>query len=200
VVTRASERTARRAQGVTPQASAAAGDVRWYVDATTRPSAELAADDESVLGGGMANRSWRIRLARASLALAALAFLGFGLLFLLRPESIQSMGVLLESATARTEIRGFYGGLEVGLGLFFFVSLLRVAWFRPALLAQAATLSGIALGRIVGIVVEGSGEVLIWFYASVEIAGALLGLVAYVAMIGVESKETSESPNTAETR
>jgi hypothetical protein len=132
---------------------------------------------------------WRVRLARISLGLVTLVFLGFGVLFLLRPEAIDSMGIVLESATARTEIRGFYGGLEIGLGLFFGIAMLRPRWFRPALLAQTATLGGIGLGRIVGVIYEGSAEAVIWMFIAVELAGAVLGLLAYVGMIVVESSD-----------
>jgi hypothetical protein len=143
---------------------------------------------------------WRVRLARVSLGLTTLAFLGFGLLFLFRPDAIASMGVSLESATARTEIRGFYGGMEIGLGVFFGISLLRPRWFRPALLAQVAAFGGLAMGRIVGVLAEGSAEIVIWFFVAIELAAALLGLVAYLALLGGHSIDDPAQSQAQETR
>ena len=119
-----------------------------------------------------------MRLARASLLLAVAAFAGFGLAMLARPSVLGVLGVELARPAARTEIRAFYGGLELGLALFFARVAVEPAWFRPALFALAASLGGVALARLAGIMVDGSAGPLVLLLGAAEAAGALLALVA----------------------
>src|SRR5688572_11143560 len=119
-----------------------------------------------------------MNLPRLSLRLAALAFAGFGVALLVRPELLGMLGVELARPAAVTEIRAFYGGLELGLALFFAVASTRDEWLRPALFAQAASLGGIVLARLFGFVIDGSAEPLMLLFAALEGAGALLGVIA----------------------
>ena len=119
-----------------------------------------------------------VRLARVSLVLAALAYAGFGVATLVRPSVLNVLGIELLRPAASTEIRAFYGGLELGMALFFARAAAEPAWFRPALFAQAASLGGVVLARLAGIAVDGSGEPLVLLLGAAEGAGALLGLVA----------------------
>lgn len=117
-------------------------------------------------------------LARLSLALSALVFGGFGAWLLVQPQALSALGIELATPAARTEIRGFYGGLELGLAGFFAVAALRPAWFRPALVVQVCALGGIAAGRLVGFALDGPPEALLLALLAAEIAGTGLGLVA----------------------
>jgi hypothetical protein len=123
-------------------------------------------------------------LPRLSLRLAALAFAGFGVALLVRPELIEMLGLELGRAAAVTEIRAFYGGLELGLALFFALASTRDAWLAPALFAQAAALGGIVLARLVGVALDGGPEPLILLFAAVEGTGAMLALVALRGLRG----------------
>lgn len=118
------------------------------------------------------------RFARVSLVVAALGLLGFGVPLLVAPRLMGVVGIQLGRAAAATEIRAFYGGLELGLAAFFFAAARRDAWLRPALFAQAAGFGGIVAARLVGIVVDGSAEPMIFLFAAVEGMGALLGAIA----------------------
>jgi hypothetical protein len=119
-----------------------------------------------------------MRLARISLGLTAIVFGGFGLWLLLQPEGITGLGVELTGPVARAEIRGFYGGLELGFALFFAVSASRTRWFGPGLFAQAAALGGAATGRSFGIVVDGVSDGLFFALLAAELTGCLVGIVA----------------------
>jgi len=121
-------------------------------------------------------------LARLSLALAALAFGGFGAWLLVQPEALAALGVDLTTATARTEVRGFYGGLELGLAGFFTVAALRPAWFGPALVLQVCALGGVAAGRLVGFLVDRSADGLLVALLAAELAGTVLGLAALAGL------------------
>jgi hypothetical protein len=140
----------------------------------------------------MSESGGRIRLARTSLVLTALVFFVFGLLFLASPKMIEIMGVSLDTPTARTEIRGFYGGMELGLA-FFFITTLRKQWLRPGLICQMASLGGLALGRVVGVLVDGSPDLSIWLLTSVETAGALFGLIAYLGLGTLDATEPARA-------
>ena len=126
----------------------------------------------------------RIQLARVSLVLTALVFFGFGALFALRPDAIGTMGVVTESITARIEIRAYYGGLGLGLGIFFALAAARRGWHLPALVAQIGSLGGLAAGRVLGMSLEGSAPIAMVLFAAVELAGVGLGLVALMALLG----------------
>jgi hypothetical protein len=115
-------------------------------------------------------------LARLSLGLTAAAFTGFGAWLLLDPRALSRVDVDTPTSRARAEIRGFYGGLELGMGLFFALSAARPAWHRPALVAQAATLGGSALARTASMRLDPPGDPLIRLLAVLEgmaAAGAL---------------------------
>ena len=118
------------------------------------------------------------RFARASLLLAALGLIGFGVALLVKPSLLGVVGVELARPAASTEIRAFYGGLELGLAVFFIAASTRSNWLRPALFAQVAAFGGIVLARLIGILVDGSAEPMILIFAALEGAGALLGFIA----------------------
>ena len=117
-------------------------------------------------------------LPRLALRLAALAFAGFGVALLVRPELIGALGLELGRPAAATEIRAFYGGLELGLALFFGLASTRDAWLRPALFAQAASLGGIVLARLIGLALDGSAEPIILLAGAAEGTGAVLAVIA----------------------
>lgn len=119
-----------------------------------------------------------MRFARLSLILAALGMVGFGLPLLIRPSLLGVVGVALTRPAAATEIRAFYGGLELGLAAFFFAASRRDGWLRPALFAQAAGLGAIVAARLLGVLIDGSAEPMIFLFATIEGTGALLGIVA----------------------
>lgn len=124
------------------------------------------------------------RFARVSLIVAGLGLLGFGLPLLVKPALMGVVGIRFARAAAATEIRAFYGGLELGLAAFFFAAARRDAWLRPALFAQAAGLGGIVVARLIGMLVDGSAEPMLFLFAAVEGTGALLGAVALRRLAG----------------
>ena len=117
-------------------------------------------------------------LARLSLGLTALAFAVFGALFLVSPTTLVRIGVLLTLPNAVTEIRAFYGGMELGLAAFFVLALQRPAWIVPALVLQALALGATAVARLVGIVLEGGTTEIMLVLAAAEAAGCVLAIVA----------------------
>lgn len=117
-------------------------------------------------------------LARWSLGLSALVLLGFGVAVLLDPAVLRSAGVVAPEAAGAVELRAFYGGLELGLAAFLLLALRRPGWYVPALAMQVLALGGVALARLIGIVLTPTSEALVFGSLLVEAAGAALGLVA----------------------
>lgn len=123
-----------------------------------------------------------MRLARTSLALAALGFAGFGSVLFLRPDLLSYVGVDLLRPAAATEIRAFYGGLELGLAVFLAYAATQPSWFRPALVVQVAALGGVTLARGLGLLVDASAEPLVLVFGALEAGGALVGLTALLRL------------------
>lgn len=112
---------------------------------------------------------------RLILALSALAFLGFGVVFLVSPAPMAAfVDLAVLTPTAHTEIRAMYGGLEIGLGVVLLTLLGRqdhvVVGLRVALFAFA----GMALGRLAGLVVDGVWQPVMWLLTAIEVIAAAL--------------------------
>jgi hypothetical protein len=121
-------------------------------------------------------------LPKLSLLLSALVYGGFGATFLIAPQLLGSVGVEIARPAGAVELRAIYGGMELGLAIFFTLALSRPAWHRPALWAQALTLGAAAAARLGGLAIAGGGEDLIIALAAAETAGALMGVLALRAM------------------
>jgi uncharacterized protein DUF4345 len=102
-------------------------------------------------------------LTRTFLAVNSLFWLPWGLLNLIRPESwsgevIPNLDVYdLSSAVARTEVRAMYGGLQMSIGIFALVGAFRPKHRDSAFLFFLLALTGLALCRLGGMIVEGDG-------------------------------------------
>ncbi len=119
-------------------------------------------------------------MARAYLLLVGLVFFGLGLWFLIKPEAVgEFAGLRAESADARTEIRAFFGGLEIGIGAFLCGCALRRRHLDTGLWATAWFLGCTGLARLAGILMHGRDDWDMPAFAAAEIlaAAAALALV-----------------------
>ena len=121
-------------------------------------------------------------LARITLWLGGLGFLAFGLAFLIAPlQTMAAAGLTLEGPLAATELRAFYGGLELALG-----GLLIAADLRPArrqgLILALACYGGIGTCRLLGIVLAGSATSFLWAALTVELGLAAMAGLALKGM------------------
>lgn len=116
-------------------------------------------------------------LARFTLWLGGLGFLGFGLAFLIAPlETLAAAGIVVTGDLAATELRAFYGGLEVALGAL----LIAADWTgsrREGLILCLASYGGIGLARGLGMLLAASATPFLWFALVTELTLAgLAGL------------------------
>lgn len=113
-------------------------------------------------------------LARFILWLGGLCFLGFGLAFLIAPlPTLGATGIVLQGDLAATELRAFYGGLEVALGTLLIAADLRGAR-QQGLLLSLASYGGIGLARALGITLAGTATPFLWFALATELLLAAL--------------------------
>jgi hypothetical protein len=114
------------------------------------------------------------------IAVAALFFLGMGLLALVRPARLVApFGISLSGPEARLEVCAVYGGFGIAIA-----ALLGVAAFDPAahrgeVVAVAVAMLGMAGGRLLGRARDRPGAFYpVWFYFWVEVVVGVLLLVS----------------------
>jgi len=101
-------------------------------------------------------------------------FVGMGLLALASPESITSpFGMPTLTPAGRNEVRAVYGGFGLAVAAVLVLALYTPALRAGVLLAIAASLAGMAAGRLVAALVERPPAFYpSWFYCGVETAMA----------------------------
>jgi hypothetical protein len=120
-----------------------------------------------------------MRLARFTLWLSGLSFIGFGLAFLIAPlQTLASAGVEMSGALAAAELRAFYGGLELGLGLLMLAAD-RQARHRPyGLILVIGSFGAIGLARALAMALGSVSTPFMWFALGTELLFALLAVIA----------------------
>ena len=88
-------------------------------------------------------------LARLILVVQILVFAGFGLAYWFRPYEMANLsGMLLMETASVSNVRVYYGGLQVGLALFLLWALRGRELMRAALMMLLLVQSALALARI----------------------------------------------------
>lgn len=124
-------------------------------------------------------------MVRAILVLAALAYVGFGVASLLWPDAVVgTVRLEIGNATARTDVRALYGGLEIGFGLFLAWAALDPSRFAAGTVATALAFGAMGGSRAYGMLVDGQIEGVTWFALAIEVTGALLGALAVARVDG----------------
>jgi hypothetical protein len=95
-------------------------------------------------------------LRRLVLWIAAIAFAGFGLLFIALPSRTAAMvDIQLTSHTGVTDFIATYGGFELGFAVFLFSCLRNDERVRVGLMASGYAVAGFAVTRAAAIVAFG---------------------------------------------
>lgn len=130
----------------------------------------------------------------------AIGFAGFGIALLIFPNLIGMVGIKELTNSGLVEIRALYGGLKLGIGLFFLLALNRPQWVRAALVAQVCLVSGLALGRIFGLVVSNwQTKPIIYLILAAELILAILGAITLISNKKAKKKNEFEIKKDRET-
>ncbi len=103
------------------------------------------------------------------LLLNAIMWLGLGIWCALTPEKVaEKVGFQLFNNQGVVEFMAVYGGLELGVGVFYFAAW----WFATlqfsAVLFSACVYGGIVLMRLAGILARGTDIGSAWYFFGVE--------------------------------
>ena len=117
------------------------------------------------------------------LALCALGFFAFGLWLLVDAGgALAKVGIHAQTPTGLVELRAFYGGMELGLGLFLAWCALRPEWREAGLWLVVLANGGAGLARLGSALVAGTalggylGWALLWELGFAALGGLALTL------------------------
>ena len=103
---------------------------------------------------------------RLFLIVQSLILAGFGLAYYVRPHELANLsGMLLMAPAAVTDVRAYYGGLQLGLALWLGLALLRGELLRPALMLLVLLYSALLLARLGGLWLDGGAQQTFNLYA-----------------------------------
>ena len=130
-------------------------------------------------------------MSRIALVLNGLIFTLVGVLTLLDPVAmLANFDVVLANPVALAHERSIQGGGMASAGVLMWLGLMRGDFRRPALVAAAFVMWGFALGRLLGVIVDGATDAAVLGGMGME---ALLGSLAAVAL---RREEPATSPTT----
>ena len=109
------------------------------------------------------------------LTLTGLAFIYIGCNAFYDPiQALAGLDLGVDTVNARNELLANYGGLHIGIGLFFIIGAPRNNFRTPALVFLTLLTLGLSAGRIVSIVVDGWPSALNNFLLGLELFTAML--------------------------
>lgn len=111
-----------------------------------------------------------MRFGKTLVFVNGVLFVGFGLGFMAAPSFFSGLftGGVLSTTSAIIDIRATYGGLGLGLGLWFL--LCSKENVRLGLLGSVVVLASIILGRVAGLIVDGSPNIFMFAFLGAEAA------------------------------
>jgi hypothetical protein len=112
---------------------------------------------------------------RAVLTLSGIIVLAIGVAFLLAPTAMmQSVDIAIATPLARGDVRAIYGGMEIAVGALLLLASRRDDRVRPGLFAAAVLFTGMAAGRLLGVLLDGTPPPFGWFLLLLELSGAVI--------------------------
>lgn len=114
-------------------------------------------------------------MGRPILLISVVATLGLGVAFLTMPERMLApVNLPLDAPEARAEIRAFYGGFQLGVGLFLLWCWAIRKRVRTGLILATLIWTGSTIGRVAGIASDPDQNAMIFVFLALDILGALV--------------------------
>ena len=121
-----------------------------------------------------------MNFSKIVVSVTALVFLGFGVAIFFGPAAVMgTVHVDVSDPMARTEIRAFYGGLEIGIALFLAHCVFIGGRVRAGLVAGTLMLGGVLAARVLGAWIDGTFHGAILWAAILEGTGTVVNGVAW---------------------
>lgn len=109
-------------------------------------------------------------------------YAGFAVAFLAMPVRFAEMiGIQLQSSAALADFRAVYGGLCLGISLVLIAGIARSGYCQAALLLAITCGSGLLLGRLITLLLDGPGNLYIYASMASEVFAIIAGLFLYRA-------------------
>ena len=100
-----------------------------------------------------------MRMTQVFLLVQALALMVLGLAYFIQPHEMTNIsGMLLMAPAAITDVRAYYGGLQLGLAAYLLLALARFDLLRPALSLLVLLYATLALARMAGLWLDGGAR------------------------------------------
>ncbi len=118
-------------------------------------------------------------MAKALVWITGLFFVVYGIAFTLLPVEMAKLvvGGSPDTASGIIDMRATYGGMSIAVGVVILMLGLRPGMLSTGLLIIAVVLLGLATGRIVGIVMDGNPNTVMYAYLVAELVGGGLALL-----------------------
>ena len=122
-----------------------------------------------------------MKIEKILIWLTAAFFLVYGLLFTLFPGELSNFvtGSVPGTTSGLIDMRSTYGGMSIAVGVLMFLLGANERTIKLGLLSVFVVLAGMAISRIVGIIVDGSPNKLMTIYLVAEIVTATIAIVLY---------------------
>jgi hypothetical protein len=117
-------------------------------------------------------------LSRLLLWFSAVVFGAIGVYFLAAPDqAAAAIGLSLDNDTARTDVRATYGGMVLGVAVFFGWAALEESRYEAGLWSMGLVYGGLALGRVLAIAQGQRPNPMIWAYLAIELVVTLASVL-----------------------
>ena len=121
------------------------------------------------------------RFSQIFLGLMGLAFCKVGIEALIDPQAVLAqVGITLNNASALSSMRAVYGGMHLVFGLFCFLGIIKNPE-GPLLLVLLYTI-GFTIGRVSGIIIDGSPNAFVLTWLITEIVSGGLATTALILL------------------
>lgn len=121
-----------------------------------------------------------MRFDITALILGGIGFLIFGVAMSFAPQAtMAAIGWQIPDGVATTEIRAFYGGLELALGGLLIAAARTPAYRRAGLLLGMTSYGLVGITRAVGMLIDGTSGGFLWGALATELGLALLFAYAW---------------------